>query len=180
MKAASKKGIKVSLDLNYRATLWTNKNPFEVVSKLMPYVNVLMGNIWAIQQFLQIPIEYELNGTFDDANLLKQAELSAKKIQEIHPNVEIVANTFRFTQGEEVNYFATLFTKNQLFVSEHYYSEKVEERVGSGDSFMAALIHGILRNHPSLNVLENATKVAFKKLFVKGDTINQTICIENL
>lgn len=180
MKEAQKRNIRVSLDLNYRAALWVNRNPYDKISLLMPYVSLLMGNIWSIQQFLNIPIEYELNGNFDDENLLKQAKKSAKKVQEIYPNVTTVANTFRFTQGDEVNYYATLFKDNQLFISEKQYSEKVVERVGSGDSFMAALIHGSFKNNPIQQILEDASKVAFKKLFVKGDTINETINIEKL
>lgn len=180
MQDAQRRNITVSLDLNYRAALWVDKNPYEKISQLMPFVNVLMGNIWSIQQFLQIPIDYPLNGTFDDGNLLKQAEKSARKIQELYPKVKTIANTFRFVQGDEVNYSATLFKDNQLFVSNKYYSDKIEERVGSGDSFMAALIHGSLKNNPTQQILEDATKVAFKKLFVKGDTINHSINIENL
>lgn len=78
---AAKRNIMVSLDLNYRAALWQGRNPSELVRKMMPFVNVLMGNIWSIQQFLEIPIEYELNENFDDENLLKQAEKSALEIQ---------------------------------------------------------------------------------------------------
>ncbi|MDQ1096061.1 MULTISPECIES: sugar kinase [Chryseobacterium] len=180
MKEAASRKIKVSLDLNYRAALWQGKNPSASIKELMPFVNVLMGNIWSIQQFLEIPVVYELDGTFNDQNLLRQAEQSAAEIQHAYPNVEIIANTFRFTQGDEVNYYATLYADQQLFVSEQYYSEKVEERVGSGDSFMAALIHGILKRNSTPKILEDATKVAFLKLFVKGDTINETINIEQL
>lgn len=180
MKEAASRKITISLDLNYRAALWQGRNPSERILKLMPYVNVLMGNIWSIQQFLDIPVTCELDGTFNDKSLLKQAEQSALEIQKAYPNVEMVANTFRFTQGDEVNYYATLYATRQLYVSEPYYSEKVEERVGSGDSFMAALIHGKIKGHPTRQILEDATKVAFRKLFVKGDTINETINIEQL
>jgi len=179
MSEAAKRNITVSLDLNYRAALWQGRNPSELVRKMMPFVNVLMGNIWSIQQFLEIPIEYELNENFDDENLLKQAEKSALEIQKQYPNVELIANTFRFTKGEKVNYYATLFT-NQLLVSEQYYSDKILERVGSGDSFMAALIHGKIKGNSSQQILEDATKVAFKKLFVKGDTIDKSVNIEKL
>ncbi|WP_295200103.1 sugar kinase [uncultured Chryseobacterium sp.] len=180
MKEAAARKITVSLDLNYRAALWQGRNPSEKILELMPYVNVLMGNIWSIQQFLDIPVTCELDGTFNDKNLLQQAEQSATEIQKAYPNVEMVANTFRFTQGDEVNYYATLYEHGQLYVSELYYSEKVEERVGSGDSFMAALIHGKIKGHPTRQIVEDATKVAFRKLFVKGDTINETINIEQL
>ncbi|MCJ8155125.1 sugar kinase [Chryseobacterium sp. SSA4.19] len=179
MKEAVKRNIIVSLDLNYRAALWKDRNPSELIRKMMPFVNVLMGNIWSIQKFLEIPIEYELNGSFDDENLLKQAKKSALEIQKQFPDVEMIANTFRFTNGEKVNYYATLFT-DQLLVSEQYQSDKVEERVGSGDSFMAALIHGKIKGNPSQKILEDATRVAFKKLFVKGDTIDESINIEKL
>ncbi|AYN02537.1 sugar kinase [Chryseobacterium sp. 3008163] len=180
MKEARSRNITVSLDLNYRAALWQGRNPSDKIKNLMPFVNVLMGNIWSIQQFLDIPIEYQLNGNFNDKNLLKQAGKSALEIQKIYPNVEMIANTFRFTSGEQVNYFATLFADDKLLVSQQYQSERIEERVGSGDSFMAALIHGTLKGNSSQQILEDATKVAFKKLFVKGDTINNSINIEKL
>ncbi|UWX61457.1 sugar kinase [Chryseobacterium oranimense] len=179
MKEAATRNITVSLDLNYRALLWQNKNP-HIIRELMPFVNVLMGNIWSAEQFLNIPVEYELNGNFDDENLLKQAEKTALEIRKQFPNVKKIANTFRFTHGEEVNYFVTLCTDDHLLVSEQYNSGKIDERVGSGDAFMAALIHGILKGNPEKQILEDAAKVAFKKLFVKGDTIDDSINIEKL
>lgn len=179
MSESAKRNITISLDLNYRSALWKDRNPSELVRNMMPFVNVLMGNIWSLQQFLEIPIEYELNGNFDDEKLLKQAEKSAFEVQKQFPNVEMIANTFRFTNGEKVNYYATLFT-DKLLVSEQYQSDKVEERVGSGDSFMAALIHGKIKENPSQQILDDATKVAFRKLFVKGDTIDESINIEKL
>ncbi|WPO81364.1 sugar kinase [Chryseobacterium sp. JJR-5R] len=180
MKEASARSITVSLDLNYRAVLWQDKNPSDKIKHLMPFVNVLMGNIWSVQQFLDIPVKYGLNGSYDDQNLLKQAEQSASEIQGIYPDVEMIANTFRFTSGEEVHYFSTLYADGKLLVSQQYQSDKIEERVGSGDAFMAALIHGILKTNPPQQILEDATEVAFRKLFIKGDTINDRINIEEL
>jgi len=180
MKEAASRNIRVSLDLNYRAALWQGRNPSDKIKSLMPFVNVLMGNIWSVQQFLDIPVEYELNGGYDDKNLLKQAEQSASEIQKIYPRVEMIANTFRFTSGQEVNYFATLYAEEKLLASQQYRSDKIEERVGSGDAFMAALIHGTLKANPLQQILEDATKVAFRKLFIKGDTINDHINIEEL
>jgi 2-dehydro-3-deoxygluconokinase len=78
----------------------------------------------------------------------------------------LIANTFRFTKGDEVNYFATYILK-KLFISEQYYSDKILERVGSGDSFMAALIHGIIKGNSIQKILDDAVKVAFKKLFCR-------------
>ena len=101
MKEARTRNITVSLDLNYRALLWQNQNPHKI-KELMPFVNVLMGNIWSVGQFPDIPVKYELNGKFDDENLLKQAEKQRWKSGNSSPAVEKIANTFRFTNGEQV------------------------------------------------------------------------------
>lgn len=178
MKEAVSRNITVSLDLNYRAALWQDRDPSEHIKNLMPFVNVLMGNIWSIEKFLKIPVQYQLIGDFNDKNLLRQAEKSATEITQIYSNIKIIANTFRFTDGNEVNYYATLFTDEKLLISQYYHSDKIEEKVGSGDSFMAALIHGILNGYNNQQILENAAEVAFKKLFIKGDTIDETIKID--
>jgi len=52
------------------------------------------------------------------------------------------------------DWMTTLFTDEKLLISEKYNSDKIEERVGSGDSFMAALIHGILKENPDQQILE--------------------------
>lgn len=43
-KKAKEKGITISCDLNYRSKLWTKERVNEVVSKLCPYVDVLIAN----------------------------------------------------------------------------------------------------------------------------------------
>lgn len=43
-KKAKEKGITVSCDLNFRKKLWTSEKANEVMSGLMPYVNVLIAN----------------------------------------------------------------------------------------------------------------------------------------
>ncbi|MBQ9915008.1 MAG: sugar kinase, partial [Clostridia bacterium] len=44
LQAAKKKGIKVSCDLNYRKKLWTSEKAQKVMSGLMQYVDVCIGN----------------------------------------------------------------------------------------------------------------------------------------
>ena len=43
-KAAKAKGVKISCDLNFRKKLWTSQQANEVMSKLMPYVDVCIAN----------------------------------------------------------------------------------------------------------------------------------------
>ena len=44
VKAAKKLGLKVSVDLNYRKKLWTPEKANRVMSELMNYVDVAIGN----------------------------------------------------------------------------------------------------------------------------------------
>ena len=53
--AATELGIPISVDLNYRAKLWKyGKTPIEVMSQLVKYCTVLMGNLWAVEDMLGI------------------------------------------------------------------------------------------------------------------------------
>ena len=44
LKAAKSKGIKISVDLNFRKKLWTSEKAISVMSKLCRYVDVCIGN----------------------------------------------------------------------------------------------------------------------------------------
>ena len=44
LKKAKEKGITVSCDLNYRKNLWSREKAKEVMSRLVPYVDVLIAN----------------------------------------------------------------------------------------------------------------------------------------
>jgi len=61
LMAARAKNITTSIDLNYRSKLWqyTNDIP-SVMEKLMPYCNVVMGNVWSAQHLLNIPVNEAL------------------------------------------------------------------------------------------------------------------------
>ena len=79
---------------------------------------------------------------------LQQAGATSKKIKEQFPKVKIVANTFRFDHGEKgINYYATLYAENKLLVSKEYFAEKIVDKVGSGDCFMAGLIYGFFNKY---------------------------------
>ncbi|HYK55470.1 MAG TPA: sugar kinase, partial [Flavisolibacter sp.] len=50
VEAARKKGITISVDLNYRAKLWQwGKQPLEVMPELVQNCDVIMGNLWAAE-----------------------------------------------------------------------------------------------------------------------------------
>lgn len=175
LQVASKKGIAISVDLNYRNKLWQyGKQPNEVMPLLVKYCDVVMGNIWSANVMLDIPLndEWLKQGTKDF--YLQQAAQTSKNIQAQFPKVKTVANTFRFDRYEGIEYYTTLFQK-QLFVSAQYNADKVVDKVGSGDCYMAGLIYGMNNGYSLQQTLDFATAAAYNKLFIKGDTTNQSV-----
>jgi 2-dehydro-3-deoxygluconokinase len=175
LQVASEKGIKISLDLNYRNKLWQyGKQPHDVMPRLAQYCDLVMGNIWAANTMLGIPLLEELVKQDDKKAYLQQAEETSKAIQSQFPKVKTVANTFRFDRNEGIQYYTTLY-QQQFFVSAEYLAAKVTDKVGSGDCFMAGLIFGLNNANLPQQTLDFATAAAFNKLFIKGDTTNQTV-----
>lgn len=167
---ASRKGITISLDLNYREKLWKyGSEPIAVMPKLARYANVIMGNVWAADKMLGITIDPKLENAPTDGDLLVEAEKSSKAILDKYPNCTTVANTFRFSEGEVVKYFTTLYREESIYRSKTLYAEKPVDKVGTGDCFMAGLIYGILQDKEPQQIVDFATRAAYQKLFIKGD-----------
>jgi 2-dehydro-3-deoxygluconokinase len=175
LMAASAKGITISVDLNYRNKLWQyGKQPHEIMPGLVKYCDVVMGNIWAANVMLGIPLNESLIKQQGKKAYLQQASETSRTIQQQFPKVKTVANTFRFDRDEGIQYYTTLF-QGQLFVSAEYTASKVMDKVGSGDCFMAGLIYGLNNDHDPQQTLNFATAAAYNKLFIKGDTTDQSV-----
>jgi 2-dehydro-3-deoxygluconokinase len=175
LQVAAKKSITISVDLNYRNKLWQyGKQPNEVMPGLVKYCDVVMGNIWSANTMLGIPLQEEFIKQGTKNSYLQQAEQTSKNIQSQFSKVKAVANTFRFDRDEGIEYYTTLF-QQKLFVSAEYCASKVLDKVGSGDCFMAGLIYGMNNGYSLQQTLDFATAAAYNKLFIKGDTTNQSV-----
>lgn len=168
LQAASNKNITISVDLNYRSKLWKwGKQPGEVMPELVQYCDVVMGNIWAAEMMLGIPIEKDF--VKDKEHCVNQATLTSTKIIEQFGKCSEVANTFRFDNGDSLQYYGTYYVHNKLYVSKEHTATAIIDKVGSGDCFMAGLVYG---KHNALSFQETidyAAAAAVDKMFVMGD-----------
>jgi 2-dehydro-3-deoxygluconokinase len=173
-KAASEKGITVSIDLNYRAKLWQyGQQPADIIPAIARYCDVIMGNIWAAERMLGITLE-EMDGTKE--GYLAQSRRSSAAIMQQYPRCKQVANTFRFDLPDgTLQYYATLYTNHELFVAPEKTTTFVTDRIGSGDCFMAGLIYGNHQGNSPQEIIDFAAAAAFNKLFVKGDYTTSTV-----
>jgi len=176
LEAASKRNITISVDLNYRSKLWQyGKSPLQVMPDLVKYCDLVMGNVWAAEKMLGIPVIPDIHESGQKSIYLKEALKTSQNIMEQFPKCKAVANTFRFDATNDIIYYTTLYTGNQLYVSAEYETGHVIDKVGSGDCFMAGLIYGFYNRHGVNEILEFATAAAFEKLFIKGDATTKTV-----
>lgn len=169
--AARKKGLKISVDLNYRSRLWDyGKQPIEVMPDLVKYCDVIMGNIWAVNKMLGVPVDHTLNRQTPVEEYAKHANASAKEVFSRFPQCKHVANTFRFMDNPTHNlFYGTYHTPDKNYISSVFETNDVVDRIGSGDAFMAGLIYGLTTSTDGQEIIDKATASGYKKLFVKGD-----------
>jgi len=177
LEAASKKGITISCDLNYRARLWKyGKEPIDVMPKLVEYCDVVMGNIWSANSLLGTHIDENIHEKGKRIDYLAHAESTAQEIVKKFPKVKSVANTFRFdNDANELKYFTSLFTDGKSANSAEFSCQGVVDRSGSGDCFMAGLIYGFYNQHQPQEIINYATTAAFGKLQEHGDATGQDV-----
>jgi 2-dehydro-3-deoxygluconokinase len=176
LAAAAKKGITISVDLNYRSKLWQyGKQPVEVMPGLVKYCDVVMGNIWSANSLLGIRVDEQIHAKASKKAYLKHAAETAKAIMRKFPKCKTVANTFRFDGDTGIKYYAALFQSSHQYVSPEFYTGTMVDKVGSGDCFMAGLIYGLYQAIALQEVINFATAAGFGKLFEAGDATHQKV-----
>jgi 2-dehydro-3-deoxygluconokinase len=177
LQEASKRNIKISVDLNYRSRLWKyGKLPVDVMPALVQHCDVVMGNLWSANTLLGMPVDEHIHDQKSKQAYLDHAQRTSEKIMQRFPKCKTVANTFRFDgKADEILYYTTLHNKGEFLHSKEFTAQHVIDRSGSGDCFMAGLIYGLYHQHANEQLLNYATAAAFGKLQEMGDATGQDI-----
>ena len=177
LKIASQKNIRISVDLNYRSLLWKyTGNIHEIMHRLVRHCDLVMGNIWSANTLLGTELDKTVEAKKSKLDFVAHAERTSSEIIHKFPKCKAVANTFRFNKEEEnILYYGTLYNQGRLFSSREFAVEKIVDKVGTGDCFMAGLINGFYNNHSPQEIIDFAASAAVGKFFEKGDTTKQDI-----
>ena len=165
-KAAKALGIKISCDLNYRKKLWSNAKANEVMSKLMPYVDVCIANEEDAKDVFGIEAEdTDLNaGKVNHEGYISVARQLSEKF-----GFEKVAITLRGSISASDNEWAAmLYSDGKAYFSPKY-SVRIVDRVGGGDSFGAGLIYSLLSGYSTQDAIEFAVAASCLKHSIQGD-----------
>ena len=177
LTVAKRKGLCVSVDLNYRNRLWNyGKDPIDVMPPLLSHCDVVMGNIWAASKMLGTSVLETLGRDTSPDVYFEHARESAQEVFRLLPECRHVAYTFRFMDTATHNLlYGTYHTREADYLSSIHETNEVVDRIGSGDAFMAGLIYALVSEKSGQEVIDTATAAGFKKLFVKGDFGNGDI-----
>jgi 2-dehydro-3-deoxygluconokinase len=145
MKAAHQAGTIVSYDLNFRSKLWPSKKAIEVTKKLVPFIDVLIGN----EEDFQKVLGFEVEGTDENLKTLpvEAYKKMVKKVVSTYPNIIAVGTTLReVVSGLINNWSAIMYYDGTFYESRKFEGLEIEDRVGGGDGFCSGFIYGLLHD----------------------------------
>ncbi len=170
--AASKLGITISTDLNYRAKLWQYGGEREaIMTELTSYCDVILGNEEDAEKHFNIKPE-GLDITKQGHDVKAEAFLSVcKQMMDKFPRAKKVIITLRGSISASHNTWAgVLYDGKKMYETRQYQITHIVDRVGGGDSFMGGLIYGLLKYpEDDQNALDFAVAASCLKHTIKGD-----------
>lgn len=163
---AKENNIKVSCDLNYRSKLWSTTQANKVMSKLIKYVDVCIGNEEDIENVFGIKAE---NTDVTKGILNYNSYKTVAK--EVHDKFgcSIVACTLRTSISASDNKWTSMLYDGTDFYQSKEYDVHIVDRVGGGDSFVAGLIYGFITKLSVEETIEFATAASCLKHSIEGD-----------
>ena len=165
-KKAKEHGVKVSCDLNYRKKLWSVEKAQSVMTPLMEYVDVCIGN----EEDAQYCLGFKPDADVEAGNTSADGYYSIFKQMKEKFNFEYVVSTLRESYSASHNGCkALIYDGKEFYESKHYDIEPIVDRVGGGDSFSGGLIHGLLTMDNMKDALEFAVAASALKHTINGD-----------
>jgi 2-dehydro-3-deoxygluconokinase len=129
LKAARSAGVRTSIDLNYRAKLWSQAEAGRWMTEFMQYCDVLITTEEDIERVFQ------MQG--------KDYEDVAGQVARRFP-LQAVAITLRDNPLVWKNSWTGIAYQQGKFFRTRTYEVEIVDRLGAGDSFAAGFIHGLL------------------------------------
>ena len=174
VKIAHEKGITISTDLNYRAKLWKycdNSQRENIMTELTSYCDIILGNEEDAEMHFDIKPE-GLTVQTQGKEVKAEAFLSVcKQMMKKFPKAKKVITTLRGSISASHNTWAgVMYDGTTMLKSPQYQITDIVDRVGGGDSFMGALIYGLIEfQNNDQKALNFAVAASCLKHTIKGD-----------
>jgi 2-dehydro-3-deoxygluconokinase len=169
-EAAKAAGLTVSTDLNYRKKLWSRDKAGQVMSELMPFVDVCIANEEDAESVFKIKGAHVESGVIE-----KEAYVDVARQLHERFGFKQVAITLRESFSASQNGWSAMLYQNGEAYFSRRYDITIVDRVGGGDSFGAGLIYGALKGMGPQESLEWAVAASCLKHTIPGDYNRVTV-----
>jgi 2-dehydro-3-deoxygluconokinase len=130
VRKAKEYGVLVSIDLNYRARLWSPEEARRVMAELVAQAGILITTEEDAERVFGVK-----EPTFEKV---------AERLNQTFPHLQVVALTIRETPSVWRNTWTALaYTKGEV-VRAPVFDLEIVDRVGAGDSFAGGFLYGYL------------------------------------
>ena len=169
LKAAKKHGVKVSVDLNFRKKLWSSEKAQKVMTNLMKYVDVCIGN----EEDAELVLGFkpgETDVTSGELELAGYKSIFEQMVEKF--NFEYCVSSLRVSRSASDNgWSACMYSREtkEFYHSKEYSIHPIVDRVGGGDSFAAGVICGLLDGKDFKAALEYGVAASALKHTIPGD-----------
>ena len=167
-KAAKAHGVTVSVDLNFRKKLWSSEKAQKVMSNLMQYVDVCIGNEEDAEKVLGFK-PGNTDVTSGDLELAGYEDIFKQMVEKF--NFKYVISSLRESYSASDNgWSACIYSRDtKEFYHSKKYNVRIVDRVGGGDSFAAGVICGFVDNKDFKAALEFGVAASALKHTIPGD-----------
>lgn len=166
LKIAKKHNVTVSVDLNYRKKLWTPEKAQKVMTNLMQYVDVCIGN----EEDAELTLGFKPGDTDVIAGELElegYRDMFKQMMEKF--DFKYVASSLRKSYSASDNGWSACAYDGKEFYHSTEYDIRIVDRVGGGDSFASGFIYGILTGKDFKDALEFGVAASALKHTIHGD-----------
>lgn len=164
--AAKKLGMTVSFDCNFRSKLWSFGEARDILSRYLPYVDILIG-------IEPIHLEDENGRDLKDGlSMQPDYEDQDRIFQELarRYHFKAIARHVRYVHsGSENSLKAYLYYEGKTYESD-LFRFQILDRVGGGDAFSSGLIYALMDGMKPEDTVNFAVASSVMKHAIRGDT----------
>lgn len=184
IKAANRRGLTVSCDLNYRKNLWKyGRTAAEVMPELVEGCDVILGNEEDAEKVFGIkPEGFDATATAGDVHAAEFESVCVQLMRRFGKAKKVIITLRGSINANHNTWGGVLYDGKTLYQSPRYDITHIVDRVGGGDSFMGGLIYGLI-THPGDDryALDFAAAASCLKHTIYGDYNEVSVSeVENL
>jgi 2-dehydro-3-deoxygluconokinase len=162
-RAARAKGLFVSIDGNYRAQLWAerNVNPRNTLLDLFAQADLLFAN----HRDFSLLLDRSYSG--DGPDRRREAALAAFAA---FPNLQMIASTARRAEEADRQFLAArVDTRDEAAQTDELLITNIVDRIGTGDAFATGVLYALGEARALDQVAQTGLAVAALKHSISGD-----------